>query len=192
MDNRIIQHLSKYIELTEELESVLSENLIIREIPKGTVLLKKGDICNECFFILKGLVRSYLITEDEEEKTTDFYMEEQVVLPTSYGKNVPSDLYIECLEDTVAFVGTPQMEEEMYSKYPQLETFSRVMGEKIMANYKDSFDIFKTSSPEERYLNLVKNNPDLIQRAPQYQIASYLGMKPESLSRIRRRISKNK
>lgn len=191
MENKIVRYLSKYVELTEELENVLSENLLIREYTKGTVLLKEGEICNECFFILKGLIRSYYMKEGEEI-TTDFHMEEQVVSPSCYGRNILSDLFLECLEDTVAFVGTPQMESDMYLKYPQLESLSRVMGEKIMSSYRDSFDAFKMSSPEQRYLNLVRNNYDLIQRAPQYQIASFLGIKPESLSRIRKRISKSK
>lgn len=191
MKNEIAQYLSKYIKLTEELESALSENLLVREFHKGALLLKEGEICNECYFILKGLIRTYYMKEGEEI-TTDFHMEEQVVSPSCYGKNTPSDLFLECLEDTVAFVGTPKMESYMYSKYPQLESLSRVIGEKIMSSYRDSFDTFKMSSPEQRYLNLIENNSDLIQRAPQYQIASFLGIKPESLSRIRKRISKSK
>ncbi|MBI9107807.1 MAG: Crp/Fnr family transcriptional regulator [Spirochaetales bacterium] len=191
MESIIVRYLSKYIELTEELENALAENLLIREYPKGTILLQEGEICTECFFILKGLIRTYYLKE-YEEVTTDFHMEEQVVSPSCYGQNTLSDLFLECLEDTVAFVGTPQMESDMYLKYPQLETLSRVIGEKIMSSYRDSLDAFKMSSPEERYLNLVKNNYDLIQRAPQYQIASFLGIKPESLSRIRKRISKSK
>ena len=78
----------------------------------------------------------------------------------------------------------------MYLKYPQLETMSRIIADKMMIEYKESFDDFKTSTPEERYQNLVQRKPELIQRVPQYQIASYLGIKPESLSRIRKRISK--
>ncbi len=189
--SEIREYLSKYIELSDELESVLSENLMVREIPKGTTLLQEGELCNECYFILKGLIRTYYI-RDLEEVTTDFHMEEQVVSPSCYGRNIPSDLYVECLVDTLAFVGTPQMECEMYSKYPQLESLSRVIGEIVMASYKDDFDSYKMSSPEQRYLDLVKNRPQLIQRAPQYQIASYLGIKPESLSRIRKRISQSK
>jgi CRP-like cAMP-binding protein len=190
MDNEIARHLSKYIDLTEELERALSENLLIRTYSKGTVLLKEGGLCSECYFIIKGLIRSYYLNE-VEEITADFYMEEQVVSPSCYGTKTPSRLYLECLEETIAYVGTPELESEMYSKYPELAAMSQAMGEKIMSSFKDSFDDFKMSSPEQRYLNLVKNNPELIQRAPQYQIASYLGIKPESLSRIRKRLSKS-
>lgn len=188
MENLITKYLSKYLDLSEELVTALSENLLIREFPKGTILLKEGDLCNECYFILEGLVRSYYI-KNGEEITTDFYLEEQVVSPSCYGTETRSGSFLDCLEDTVAFVGNPELENEMYSKYPQLETLSRIIGDKIISSYRDNFETFKMSSPEERYLNLIKYNPGLIQRAPQYQIASYLGIKPESLSRIRKRIS---
>ncbi|MBB6479869.1 Crp/Fnr family transcriptional regulator [Spirochaeta isovalerica] len=189
MEKEIKKYLSKYIELTDDLIDDLSENLPVRKYPKGKVLLKAGEICNECYFILKGLIRCYNLREGDEI-TTDFYLEEQVASPSCYGQETPSDLYLECLEDTIAFVGSPQLEGEMLGKYPQLEKMARIMGEKMMSGYQDSYRTFKMSSPEERYLNLVENNPDLIQRAPQYQIASYLGIKPESLSRIRKRISR--
>lgn len=185
----LTRYLSQFIELSDELERELTEKMFIREYPKGTVLLKKGQRCGECYFILKGLIRTYYF-KDEEEVTTDFHREEQVVSPSCYGTGEPSELFLECLETTVAVVGTPDMETELYGKYPQLETLSRIMGEKIMAGYKDRFDGYKMSSPEERYLALVKNDAALIQRVPQYQLASYLGIKPESLSRIRNRISK--
>jgi len=191
MENHIAQYLSKYVDITEDLEEALSGLRLVREYSKGTVLLKEGELCNECYFIIKGLIRSYYIKEIDEI-TTDFFMEEQVVSPSCYGTKIPSKLYLECLEETVAFVGTPEMESEVYLKYPQLVSMNQVIGDKIMSNYRDTFDAFKMSSPEERYLALVKHNPELIQRAPQYQIASYLGIKPESLSRIRKRISKSK
>lgn len=186
-----IRYLSKYIEITDELENILTDNLLIKEFPKGTLLLESGDLCNECYFILKGLVRSFCL-KDSDEVTIDFFMEEQVISPSCYGEGRPSTYSLECLEHTIAFVGTPNMEREMYSKYPQLESLSRIIGDKMMSSFKDNFSQYKLASPEERYLNLVKTNPQLIQRAPQYQIATYLGMKPESLSRIRKRIVNSK
>jgi CRP-like cAMP-binding protein len=80
----------------------------------------------------------------------------------------------------------------MFEKYPELESASRVMAEAIIANYQSSLADFKTASAEERFLKLQKERPDLIQRVPQYQLASYLGIQPESLSRIRKRISKKR
>ncbi|MBK7212421.1 MAG: Crp/Fnr family transcriptional regulator [Bacteroidales bacterium] len=189
MEDEIKNYLSRYIPITNELEEELSKIEFIQSYKKGTILLEEGKISNECYFIIKGCIRSFFIKEGEE-RTTEFYTEEQAVIPSAYGMKVPSEYYVECIEDTIAGVGTPELELEMYQKFPQIESLNRALGEVIMAKYQDTFAEFKMASPEERYLSLLKNRPDLIQRAPQHQIASYLGIKPESLSRIRKRIMK--
>lgn len=109
--------------------------------------------------------------------TSEFYTEGQAASPLSYGKNEPSNINYECIEDTVATVGTPELETRMFEKYPQLESLARVMNEIFMTNYKEAFVEFKHASPEKRYLKLLEQRPDLLQRAPLHQIASYLGMK---------------
>jgi CRP-like cAMP-binding protein len=191
MENEIFKYLSKYIPITKELEEELGKIEFIKSFGKGTTLLEEGKISNECFFIIKGCIRSYYI-KDGEEKTTEFYTEEQAVVPSAYGKKIPSEYYIECIEDTIVGLGTPELEEEMYQKFPQLESLNRALGEAIMAKHVETFAEYKMASPEERYLNLLKTRPELVQKAPQHQIASYLGIKPESLSRIRKRITTQK
>lgn len=187
MNNEIIKYISKYVEITKELEKALTESTFAKHFPKGTILLKEGEISNECFFIFNGCIRSYYV-DDIEEITTEIYTEGQAATPSCYGKNIPSKTYYECVEDTIVTVGTPELETEMYTKYPQLESLSRVMNNILIANYKEEFVEFKHSNAEQRYLNLQNNRPDLFQRVPLHQIASYLGMKPESLSRIRKRL----
>ena len=82
---------------------------------------------------------------------------------------------------------------EINAKFPKFELMCRILSEELLAKQQINFDEFKTSSPEQRYLNLLKNRPDLTQRVPQHQLASYLGIKPQSLSRLRARIlEKNK
>jgi len=191
MEEEIVKYLSKYVAITSEIEKAIKESAFIKSFKKGTVLLEEGSISNECFFILKGCIRSYY-KRDGEEKTIEFYTEEQAVTPSSYGKRIASEHFLECMEDTIASVGSPELEIEMFQKYPQLESVTRVIGEIVMAKYQENFAEFKMSSPEERYLNLLNTRPDLLQRVPQHQIASYLGIKPESLSRIRKRIMNHK
>lgn len=191
MENEILKYLSKYIPITNELEEEISRIEFIKCFDNGTVLLEEGKISNECYFIIKGCIRSFYI-KDGEEKTTEFYTEEQAVIPSVYGDKIPSEYYLECIEDTIVGVGTPELETEIYQKFPQIESLNRALGEAIMAKNQDTFAEFKMASPEERYLALLKNRPDVIQIAPQHQIASYLGMKPESLSRIRKRIMSQK
>ncbi|MEC7753912.1 MAG: Crp/Fnr family transcriptional regulator [Bacteroidota bacterium] len=190
MEDRILKYLSKFTTITQELEHAINEGAFFQTYKKGTVLLKEGHYSNVCYFILEGCIRSYLL-KDGEERTIEFYTEEQAVTPANYGKSTPSPYYLECIEDTLVNVGNASLEKEMYQKYPQLESLSRVIGEAVLTQQQESFTAFKTSTPEERYLNILNTRPDLLQRASQHQIASYLGIKPESLSRIRKRILTN-
>jgi CRP-like cAMP-binding protein len=173
--------------VSEELANVLITSSFVQSYPKGTVLLREGDRAKMGYFILKGCVRSYVL-KDGDDKTIDFFIEEESVLPIGLGKDVPSGHFLECLEDTVAVTSTPEQEEKALSEFPQLKAVCLAMSE-IMANkLQENLARYRTSTPEERYRDLMEKRPDLLQRIPQYQIASYLGVKPESLSRIRKRL----
>ena len=101
----------------------------------------------------------------------------------------PSEYYVSCVEDCILVVSNPGMEEVIFAKFPRFETLCRLLSEELLASRQATFDDFKTSSPEQRYLNLLQTRPDLLQRVPQHQLASYLGIKPQSLSRIRKRLA---
>ena len=83
MANEVVEYLSKYMSLSDELIEVIEENIEIKSFKKGTLLLKEGDQSNECYLIFKGCIRSYLI-KDGDERTTEFYTEEQSVTPVCY------------------------------------------------------------------------------------------------------------
>lgn len=190
MESEIIKYISKYTPVSKELEEAIVKSKFIKFFKKGTLLIEEGKQSTECFFILKGCVRRYYI-KDGEEKTTEFYTEEQAIPSNLSSKNNVANYSLECVEDVVAAASTPELEADMYRKFPDLESLTRVMNETIMVNYVETFAEFKMASPEERYLTLLKTRPELMQRVPQHQIASYLGIKSESLSRIRKRITNN-
>jgi CRP-like cAMP-binding protein len=187
MENEIIKYLSKYVTVSKELKAVILESDFVRSYKKGAILLKAGGMSNESFLVLKGCIRSYYLI-DGIEKTTGFYTEEYALVPLTYGKNIPSEQYLECTEDTIANVGTPLMEIDMFKKFPELQSVCRVLSEVFLTKNQELFESYIISSPEERYLKLLSLRPDLFQRVAQYQIASYLGVTPESLSRLRKRI----
>jgi len=189
MENELIKYISKFISLDEEEAKVLAEHNPVRTFKKGSYLLKEGEFTDKCWFVLKGCVRQFHII-DGSEKTTFFYTENQAIAPTSnYEKQIPSDYYLSCVEDTIASVTNLRTVPEMFKKYPKFESLTLVFMGQDYNQTKESFAKFKTSSPEDRYLHLLENRPDLLRRVPQLHIASYIGITPESLSRVRKRIS---
>jgi hypothetical protein len=108
--------------------------------------------------------------------------------PPNVLTKTPSEYFINCLEDSILVISNAEMSAEVNIKFPKFDTMCRLLSEELLAKHQIDFDEFKTSSPEERYKNLLQKRPDLIQRVPQHQIASYLGIKPQSLSRLRARI----
>jgi CRP-like cAMP-binding protein len=187
MENELVKYVSKFMTLTREEEQAIVENIEIRIFKKGTVLLKEGEISTKCYFNLKGLVMQYYMI-DAEEKATFFYLEEQAINSfESATQKIPAKHYLVCLEDTTLVVGDLEEEQEFYKQHPRFEAFSRMMVQDDFGKTQEQLAHFITSSPEQRYLNLLKTQPQLIHRVPQYHLASYLGVTPESLSRIRKR-----
>ncbi|WP_421826647.1 Crp/Fnr family transcriptional regulator [Larkinella sp.] len=191
MQDILFDFISKYISLTEDEKNAILSLDLFRSVKKGTILLKEGQKSQECYFVLKGCMRKYYII-DGEEKTTAFYTEMDALTPHCVMNRAPSDYFISCVEDSILTVSNADMEVEINSKFPKFETMCGKLSEELLAKQQINFDEFKTSSPEQRYLNLLQNRPDLIQRVPQHQLASYLGIKPQSLSRLRARILEKK
>lgn len=189
MQDLLFDFISKYVSLTEDEKNALLSLDIFRSVKKGTTLLKEGQKSKDSYFVLKGCIRTFYII-DGEEKTTAFYTEMEAVTPPCVLSKTPSEYYMGCIEDSILTVSNSDMEEEINSKFPKFETLCRILSEELLAKLKIDFDEFRTSSPEQRYLNLIQKRPDLIQRVPQHQLASYLGIKPQSLSRLRARIFK--
>lgn len=191
MENKLFSFIEKYISLTDEEKNALLSLNLFRSVKKGTVLLKEGQKSQESYFVLRGCIRVYYMI-DGEEKTTAFYTEMDAFTPHCVINQTGSDYFISCVEDSILTVSTADMEAEVNSQFPKFEIMCRKLSEELLAKQQLNFDEFKTSSPEQRYLNLIQKRPDLIQRVPQHQLASYLGIQPQSLSRLRARILEKK
>lgn len=191
MKDILFDFISKYISPTEDEKNAILSLDLFRSVKKGTTLLKEGQISQDSYFVLKGCIRIYYII-DGEEKTTAFYTEMDALTPHCVINKAPSEYFISCVEDSILTVSNSDVEVEINSKFPKFEIMCRKLSEELLAKQQINFDEFKTSSPEQRYLNLLQKRPDLIQRVPQHQLASYLGIKPQSLSRLRARILEKK
>lgn len=186
LKEKIRSMISNFEMLNRQEIELIVEKTIVDEFKKGTTLLKEGQIPSKCYMVVEGCVREYLI-KDGEEISTAFFMEGDTFTPPSR-KGYPSNHYWECAEDCILTISDKGYEEEIRAAIPRLDSiFQEIAIEKINKS-KEEWSQFVSSSPEERYLNLFKTKPHLLERVPHHQIASYLGIKPQSLSRIRKRI----
>jgi len=187
MEKVLIQFLSQLKELTKNQIKELASLMTVSEVKKNTVIVAHGQLCNRCFFVLKGGLRQFNL-KGGIEKTIAFYAEEQAVTFISeQTSQKPSDSVLVSLEDSVLLVGDLGKDQDLFMKFPILVDITRKMIEADLGKTQDSFAKFIASSPEERYLNFMKEKKDLLNKVPQHMIASYLGMTPVSLSRIRKR-----
>lgn len=191
MQEILFDFISKYISLTDDERNIILSLDLFRSVKKGTILLKEGQKSKDGYFILKGCIRKYYVINGEE-KTTDFFTEMEGLTPHCVTNKASSEYFISCVEDTILTVADPDIGVEVNAKFPKFDIMCRMLSEELLAKEQIDFDEFKTSSPEQRYLNLLQNRPDLIQRVPQHQLASYLGIKPQSLSRLKARLLEKK
>jgi len=191
INKELISYLSRYFPMTDELARIFISSSFVKKFPKGTILLKEGDCVVDAYFILSGCIRSYVI-KNGDDKTIDFFIEGEPILPMGQGSDSIAVHFLECAEDTLAITSNAAQEEKALAEHPQLKSICLAMAETMAEKLQETLARYRTSTPEERYGDLVEKRPDLLRRIPQYQIASYLGVKPESLSRIRKRLLEKK
>ena len=151
-------------------------------VKKGQILQRSGELNTKAFTVESGLLRSYTIDNKGKEHIYMFASENWIIADNCE-ITVPSDLFIDALEDSIVIV----IEKDVSKQNPNLKSlFNRlaVMQQRII--------MLMSSSAVERYEHFLKTYPDIIRRVPQKMIASYLGITPEALSRVRKEISKNK
>ena len=189
MKELLLKHLRKYTDMPDEALLEVIEQIPVRSFAKGEVLLAQGSVPTKCYFVFSGLIRQYAVDEDGNERTVNFFEEKHTAAVFAAKQSAePSKYSFVCAEDSGLLVGDLNGEERMYAKYPFLEKMLKAMLEEMMADSQQGYADALSSGPEERYRALLEKRPGLIRRVPQYQLASYLGIQPESLSRIKRRL----
>lgn len=184
----LLENIQSLIKISlEEKELIIS---LFKRVTykKGDFFLSEGQICKQVGFLTKGLMR-YYINDDGEEKTYAFSQENQYVCNyESFLPQIPSSKIIQALEDSDVFVLSHSDLQLLYASVREWERYGRIAIETVFLQMLKDINSFYTESPEMRYEKLLINHPDLQQRVSQYHIASFVGVKPQSLSRIRKRI----
>ncbi|WP_344826965.1 Crp/Fnr family transcriptional regulator [Chryseobacterium ginsenosidimutans] len=189
MTNRLITSIQSLIDL--DLVEINTINLLFKEksIKKGDFFLAEGQVCKHVGFIVNGLMR-YYINDDGEDKTYAFAKENDFICNNeSFIPQLPSSKSIQALEDCEILQISYNDLQTFYQSIRQGERFGRLVIEQVFIQTLQDLSSFYTDTPEYRYEQFIKKHSDLQQRISQYHIASYLGVKPQSLSRIRKRIS---
>lgn len=172
---------------------VLLQSAKLKSYPAGEQLIQEGGLKREIYFIRKGLVRAYKINDKGDETTTMIRWENKIVAsPDIILFDQPSQYYFEALEATDVFYINFDILQKIVSQNPKLEANRKYIFQNILKELLQRLDTFVLLTPEERYLNFVKTNPNIINRVPNKYIANILGITPVSLSRIRKRISSEK
>jgi CRP-like cAMP-binding protein len=170
----------------EDLDKIRS-CFVERKVPAKTMLLAEGEIATHIFFVKSGCLRM-LFNNDGKDITLQFFFEGQPVASIeSFKTGQPSLFGIESIEPTT-FISVKKADFEYFlHTYPELNEHFFELAFRRFSNYASLFLSRIKDSPQERYNDLVRNHPEIIRRVPQHYIASYLGITPISLSRIRNR-----
>lgn len=180
--------LEQFPELSENEKKQLAAKLNAQSFKKKKNIQEVGKIPAYCFFVLKGLIREYKIV-DGIEKTVEFYSESHPAIPSEcYMKKIPSDVFLECVEDSLVIIGDHENEAKSMEDIPALKNIVMQMAEDEWIKAAKKLSTFKIQSPEKRYLNFLEERNDLRNRVSEAHVANYLGITPESLSRIKKRL----
>ena len=188
MTQNLIQFVKQLVPFTDEEIQEINHLFIEKFLKKGEFWVKEGEFNSDILFINKGMVRSYFI-KDEVEKTFDLVIENQIVTATeSYSSGLPSTDYIQAVEDTYLSIITKDNLDVLYSKSHKWERVGRIIFETYTLEQEIRIRSFISETAQERYERLATEHPELIQRTPQIYLANFLGITPQSLSRLRRKI----
>ena len=181
------KHFEKFIKLSDEEWLDFQKCLTKEVIQKNDFILKENEKCDFIAFINEGIFKFYKINDGVEKITSFTFSGDFVTNYRSFLTGKPSEHNIEALKDAVIYRIKLEQLQKLYDKHKTIERLGRLIAENLYLNVANRLDSFMFKSPAERYNELVKRNSKLLSEIPQYMIASYLGIKPETLSRIRAR-----
>src|SRR5687768_5448885 len=184
------ENFNSKVQLTKEEQEQIKTFLSVKKIRKKQYLLQEGDVCKTIAFVEKGALRSYTVDNDGAEHIMQFAIEGWIISDLySFLTGEPATYNIDAIEDAELVLISKSAHDELLLKMPKYETFTRLNITGAYLAMQRRLTSIISSPLEERYANFIGLYPDIVQRVPQHMIAAYMGLTPETLSRVRRRIS---
>ena len=190
MYEQIDAHILRNIKIDEAALEEIHGRLRSKKIKKKTFLLQQGEICDFEAYVVRGCLKIYYLDANGEEAILFFAVEDWWLGDiASFSTQEPTLLFIEALEDSELLLINRADKMYLYEAIPQLERMFRFMIQRAYVVLQNRFFATITQPAEERYLDFLKRYPTIPQRVPQHQIAAYLGISPEFLSKIRAKLA---
>ena len=193
MFEKLYSYINRRVPITEEQFDVIKREFIPKSVKKGEFLLREGEIAKYSIFVTLGCLRTYTVDNKGKEHITQFSPEDWWTGDmNSLIKEAPSECFIEALEDSEVLLAEKGYLEKMMQVVPGVALSYQAGLEKSLIARNQRIVASLSASAEERYNDFMKTYPSLAQRVPQHMIASYLGVSPETLSRIRKQQSQKR
>ena len=188
MSAQLIQHIKTRVVITANEEEKILGFFTSTKVARKRSLLENGKVCRSHYFVLKGCLRLFFVSEKGVEQTTQFAIENWWLSDyMSYHMQTPAEFSIQCVENTEMMVIDYHAQEQLMAEIPVMEKYFRIVYQKAYAAAQKRVKYMYENSKEEQYRLFNSSFPEFTQRIPQYLLASYLGFTPEYLSEIRKR-----
>lgn len=187
----ILENIAKHVTLTPEEQELFLSKTETRQFKVKTILLSAGEVATCTYFVNSGILRSFNINDNIIEHVLHFACEGWWIGDMySYISEKPGNLFIEVLEDAEVVIITKENHQELYQEIPKLERFFRILAENSLVSHQERLMDNLSLTAEERFEKFCSKYPTLIQKVPQKQIASFIGVTPEFFSKMKARLLK--
>ncbi len=187
MNPELVKFFEQYGRLSEKCMDDLISSFKSEKIKKGEFLLIQGEICDKISFVKEGCLRLYYMANDVETTVWFSFENNSAIELSSFFSESPSEYYIEAVEESEILSIHKSDLTSLYERHPELQRIIRIFWEDVILNLLKRYTALQKDSAEKRYLDLM-SQPHYLQRIPQKYLASYIGVTPTSLSRIRRNL----